>query len=101
VPTFVTCELPLCSDRRELNAPSNLGNSVRFTPDGQELAYIDTSYRSIWAAPLDGGPPHAVATYAPETSPIAWFAWSDDGRRLGFMRVSLEFDIVLFSGLRP
>jgi sugar lactone lactonase YvrE len=74
---------------------------LRWTPDGRALAYVDTTYRAIWAVPVDGGAAYAVATYAPETSPIAWFAWSGDGQHLGFMRVTTEFDIVLFSALRP
>jgi len=99
---FVTCELPLCSNRRELTAPPNFGAvPLRWTPDGRALAYVDTTYRAIWAVPVDGGAAYAVATYAPETSPIAWFAWSGDGQHLGFMRVTTEFDIVLFSALRP
>ena len=98
---FVTCDLPLCSDRRELTAPPNFASLVRWTPDGGASAYVDTSFRSIWAVPVDGGAPRAIATYAPDTSPIARFAWSDDGRRLAFSRLTLEFDIVLLSGLRP
>jgi dipeptidyl aminopeptidase/acylaminoacyl peptidase len=98
---FVTCELPLCTNRRELTVPPNFGSPpVRWTRDGQELAYVDTTYRAIWAVPIDGRSPHAVATYAPDTSPIVWFAWSEDAR-LAFMRLALEFDIVLLSGLRP
>lgn len=97
---LVTCDLPLCSDRRELELPSTIAFPIRWTSTGREVAYLDAARRSIWAVPVDGGEPHAIVSYAPDTDPIVWFAWSGDGR-LGFMRVSLEFDVVLFSGLRP
>jgi DNA-binding winged helix-turn-helix (wHTH) protein/Tol biopolymer transport system component len=97
---LVTCDLPLCSDRRELMPPPNFGAfPLRWTPDGRALAYVDATYRAIWAMPVDGGTPYAIATYAPDTSPIAWFAWSGDGQRLGFIRITVEFDVVLLSNL--
>jgi hypothetical protein len=98
---IVVCELPRCSNRRELPFPQSVGGpAMRFTPDGKELAYIDGSGRNIWAMPLDGGAPHALTRFAEDPRPILRFAWSRDGR-LAFVRASIEHDVVMLSGLRP
>jgi dipeptidyl aminopeptidase/acylaminoacyl peptidase len=98
---LVACELPNCSNRRELPIPPNYGGrSVRWTPDGKELAYVAHGAKDIWAVPLNGGEPHALTSFAPHASSIATFRWSRDGGRLAFIRMDTEQDIVLLTGLR-
>lgn len=98
---IVVCELPRCSNRRDLPWPPNVSGAVlRWTTDGKELAYIVSGGQNIWAVPLDDGPPHALTSFAPDPRPIVRFAWSRDGR-LAFVRASIEHDVVLLSGLRP
>jgi DNA-binding winged helix-turn-helix (wHTH) protein/Tol biopolymer transport system component len=98
---IVVCDLPRCSNRRELPFPPSVGASaLRFTPDGEELAYIEGTGKNIWAVPLDGGPLHALTRFADDPRPILRFAWSRDGR-LAFVRASIEHDVVLLSGLQP
>ena len=98
---FVACELPRCSNRRELPVPKNYrGRSIRWTPDGKELAYVAVDGKEIWAVPLDRGEPHAFMSFALQGSPIAAFRWSTDGSRLAFIRVDIRQDIVLLTGLR-
>jgi len=99
---LVFCELPTCTNRRDLAAPSNLSSPVRWTPDGRELAYLDSNAKNIWALPLDGGAPHALTSFAErDGAPIARYAWSRDGRRLAIARMTTSEDIVLLRGLRP
>lgn len=101
VESIVACELPHCTNRRDLPLPPSIGGPVlRWTPDGTELAYIDAPGQNIWAMPIDGGPPHALTSFAPERTRIMRFAWSRDGR-LAFVRASVEHNVVLLSGLRP
>ena len=98
---LVACELPRCSDRRELPVPPNYrGRSIRWTPDGKELAYVAVGGKDIWAVPLDRGEPHALTSFAPHGSPIAIFRWSTDGSRLAFIRMDTQQDIVLLTALR-
>jgi Tol biopolymer transport system component len=99
---LVVCDLPVCANRRELPVPTNFLRYVRFTPDGEEVAYIAGSAgRDLWAIPLDGRPPHALTHFAPDARRIETFGWSRDGRRLALIRSESEQDIVLLTGLRP
>ena len=41
--TIVVCELPRCTNSRELAVPTNFLGFLRWTPDGKELAFV--SYR--------------------------------------------------------
>jgi Tol biopolymer transport system component/DNA-binding winged helix-turn-helix (wHTH) protein len=98
---FVACELPRCSNRRELPVPPNFrGREIRWTPDGKELAYVAVGAKDIWAVPLDHGEPHALTSFPPHGSPIEAFGWSQDGSRLAFIRMDTQQDIVLLRGLR-
>ena len=67
-------------------------------PDGEAIAYVDTSGLNIWSVPLRGGPPRQVTHFTDRT--IAQFAWSHGGKRLAIARTTTTNDIVLFTGLR-
>jgi DNA-binding winged helix-turn-helix (wHTH) protein/Tol biopolymer transport system component len=98
---FVVCELPNCTNVRRLPIPPNCsGNPLRWTPDGKELACVAGHSGNIWATPIDGGAPHALTAFA-DAGWIVRFTWSRDGRRLAWVRVDVEQDIVLLTGLRP
>jgi len=97
VRAIVVCELPRCSNRRELQAPPNYVSSLRWTPDGKELAYLIEPPTDIWALPLDGGAPHPLTAFGPGAGRIVRFAWSRDGLRLAFAREQVEESVVLLS----
>jgi serine/threonine protein kinase/Tol biopolymer transport system component len=95
---FVVCELPACTNRRNLARPANFRPPLtRWTPDGRAIAYVDGTASNIWSVPLEGGPPHQITHFTDRT--IAWFAWSHDGKRLAIARTTTTNDIVLFKGL--
>lgn len=98
-PIRVICDLPACTSRRELPAPTPGGGNVRWTPDGRGIAYIGAGTNNIWIQRLDGSPPHQLTRFT-DGLRIGDFAWSRDGRRLAVSRVSISNDIVLFRGLR-
>ena len=41
-------------------------------PDGEAIAYVDTSGLNIWSVPLGGGPPRQITHFKDRT--IAQFA---------------------------
>jgi Tol biopolymer transport system component len=97
--TFVVCELPACTNRRNLAQPANFRPPVsHWTPDGRAIAYVDTSGSNVWSVPLEGGPPHQITHFTDRV--IADFHWSRDGKRLAIARTTTTNDIVLFKGLR-
>jgi len=101
---LVVCDLPECSNRRDLDAPhGSYGSGLRWTPDGQAIAFVGPSGLNIWALPLDGGPERAITHFGTGTAgaTIARFAWSRDGQRLAIVRMTIADDIVLLRGLRP
>jgi Tol biopolymer transport system component len=101
VDSIVVCALPSCSDSRSLPLPPSIGAPLlRWTPNGQELAYLEGARQNIWAVPLDGGPPRALTSFGGDMPPILRFAWSADAR-LAFVRGSVETDVVLLTGLHP
>ncbi|HKO96745.1 MAG TPA: protein kinase [Pyrinomonadaceae bacterium] len=67
---------------------------VRWTPDGNSLAYIMNreGISNIWIQPLDGGPAAQLTYFT--TDQIFWFEWSPDGRQLGVSRGTLTSDVV-------
>ena len=91
---------PPARTARRLALPANVRTRRRdgWTPDGQAIAYVDTSGLNIWSQPLDGGPPRQITHFSDRT--IADFAWSHDGKRLAIARTTTTNDIVLFKGLR-
>jgi Tol biopolymer transport system component len=97
--TIVACELPACTNRRELS-PSPFAGRMRWTPDGERIAYIEASGGNLWSVGLDGGPPEQITRFPESASAprIAAFAWSGDGR-LALVRTTTTTDIVLITGL--
>ena len=91
-------------DGREVAAfalpSSSRSRTIRWTPDGSGLAYIDApdGIDNIWIQPLEGGTPGRLTRF--ETgSPIEYFEWSRDGARLAIMRETLTSDVVRINGL--
>jgi Tol biopolymer transport system component len=70
---------------------------VRWSPDGQALAYIDGAggASNIWLQPLDGGQPRKLTHFA--EGRISTFDWSPDGSKLVWMRLNEVRDVVALS----
>jgi Tol biopolymer transport system component len=68
---------------------------IRWTPDGQELTYIDRREDgdNIWAQALDGRAPHQVTHFQGEN--LFGFDWSRDGSQLIFTRGMQGSDVVV------
>jgi Tol biopolymer transport system component/DNA-binding winged helix-turn-helix (wHTH) protein len=81
-------------------SPSPVCSCLRWTPDGQALAYIDTrkSVSNLWAQPLTGGPPRQITDFTSEL--IFDFAWSRDGKQLALARGTVTSDVVLIRNFR-
>ena len=96
---LVTCDLPACTNRRELRWPqdSSLSRNPRWMPDGKAIAYVDENGSNIWATPLAGGPRRQITHFEPTSSgtAIASFAWSPDGERLAVVHSTETWDVVL------
>ena len=97
----MVCDLPSCTNRQRLPLPTNSSpgtRSMRWTPDGRSIAYVDINGSNIWSQPLDGGPPRQITHFSDRQ--IASFAWSRDGKRLAVARTTTTNDIVLLRGLK-
>ena len=92
---LVICDLPSCTNRSE--RPVSLMRP-RWGPDGQSFEYLDTTRRSIWSVPLEGGTPRQVTAFSNGT--IASFRRSPDGQRLAILLSNSTEDVVLLQGLR-
>ena len=73
---------------------------LRWTPDGQNLAYAQypqdkKNGEALWLQPLNGGAPRQIINVAPDL--IYWAAWSHDGKQLAFSHGRFVTDIVLLS----
>ena len=69
---------------------------LRWTPDGQSLAYVDERNASaIISRPIDGGPERQLADFKPDH--IFSFAWSRDGKQLAVARGTVTHDVILIS----
>jgi Tol biopolymer transport system component len=68
---------------------------LRFTPDGQGVAYIDTAggVGNIWQQPIAGGARQRVTAF--DQGGIDTFAYSHDGRRLAITRATQISDVAL------
>jgi Tol biopolymer transport system component len=82
--------------------PSHSGRIVRWSPDGQALAFIDgaSGAWNIWTQPLDGGPARKLTHFT--DGRIAAFDWSRDGSRLAWTRITDVRDVVMIDiGAEP
>ncbi|HVO82207.1 MAG TPA: protein kinase [Terriglobales bacterium] len=71
---------------------------VRFTPDGQALAYPvidDRGVGNLWAQPIAGGPPSQLTDFKDDR--IFDYAWSRDGKQLAVSRGQITRDVVLLT----
>ena len=71
---------------------------LRWTPDGQNLAYAqypqDKKFgEALWLQPVSGGPPQQVLNVTPDL--LYWAAWSRDGKALAISHGRFVRDIVL------
>ena len=102
--SWVVCDLPSCTNRRDLRAPTLHAMLPTFgwTPDGDGIAYVDHTGANIWSMSLDGGPATPITGFDADRTDtvIGKFAWSRDGQRLALVRVAVSSDIVLLRGLR-
>ena len=74
------------------------GYFLRWTPDGQNLAYAsypqDKKFGdALWLQPVSGGPPQQVLNVTPDL--LYWAAWSRDGKELAISHGRFVRDIVL------
>jgi Tol biopolymer transport system component len=78
---------------------SSKSRTVRWTPDGSGLAYIDApdGIDNIWIQSIGGGSPGRL-TYFESGAPIEHFEWSRDGAALGIARETLTGDVVRITG---
>jgi Tol biopolymer transport system component len=75
-------------------APSHIGRTLRWAPDGRGLAFVDASggVANVWLQPLDGSPPRAL-THLVEGG-LTTFDWSRDGTKIAWTRVTRVGDVV-------
>ena len=90
--TVLLCDLPQCSNKRELSLPS-----ADWAPSGQGVAYVEGDTR-LMEQPLSGGPPRVIARMD-GSDPIINFRWSPDGLRLATSRGRYPNDLVIIRGL--
>jgi TolB protein len=73
------------------------GGLLRFTPDGQALAYVVNEHgvANLWAQRLSGGAPTKLTDFKSEL--ILDFSWSRDGKKLAILRGQASRDVVLLT----
>jgi len=72
------------------------GRTLRFTPDGQAVAYTITGSNNednLWLQPLDGKPGRQITSFHSDS--FAGTGWSPDGKKLLIARGHLESDVIL------
>jgi serine/threonine protein kinase/dipeptidyl aminopeptidase/acylaminoacyl peptidase len=76
-------------------SPDFSGGDLRFTPDGQAVAYAvrHEDAANLRVQPLDGSEPRIITAF--EEGQILRFSWSPDGARLALLRERVEADVVL------
>lgn len=79
---------------------SELHPTLRWTPDGTALAYVDESSGgdNIWSQPVNGSPRKPLTDFKSES--ISSFSWSRDGKRLAISRGPITTDVVLLKDFR-
>ena len=80
---------------------THCGRTVRWSPDGQALAYIDCGEdaANIWLQRLDGSPPRRLTDF--RSGHIETFDWSRDGTQLAWITRTQVSDVVMFDLRRP
>jgi Tol biopolymer transport system component len=81
------------ADGRHGTAITDPGSTwnLRWSPDGQWIAYDDGDPRTVWVVHPDGGDPHELVSAGDgywSFGPV----WSPDGGHVLFMRSQSEFD---------
>ena len=71
---------------------------IRWTVDGESLAYIDGSGAAVMAVPATGGPTRQLASFS--RGDLVAFDWSPDGKQLALVRRVLTTDVVMLKGVR-
>ncbi|HXX00595.1 MAG TPA: hypothetical protein VEJ00_05225, partial [Candidatus Acidoferrales bacterium] len=100
---FVVQRLEGGTPVQELDAVSDAGPVVGWTPDGRALTYLHTigSARHLFMQPLTGGAPVQLTHFDTEPSSIIAWAWSRDGKKIAITRTRFnDTDVVMFSGFR-
>ena len=79
--------------------PTSAVESLRWTPDGRGVAYVDTraGVSNVWAQPTDGGAARQLTDF--KTDHVFAFDWSRDGRQLAVARGTRTSDVVLINDL--
>ena len=85
---------------KTFDIPALPNPSLRWTPDGRAVAYVDTrdGVSNILAQPLDGGKPVQLTDFKADR--IFSFAYSHDGKQLAFSRGTVSNDVVLISNFK-
>ncbi|HEX9422921.1 MAG TPA: protein kinase [Pyrinomonadaceae bacterium] len=80
--------------------PFRISPTMRWTPDGSAIAYIDNrgGAGNIWALPVGGGAPKQLTDFKSDS--IFCFDWSRDGKQLAVARGSQISDVVLISNFK-
>jgi eukaryotic-like serine/threonine-protein kinase len=96
---ILVCDLPACTNRVEVPLPPRFRFvTMKFTPDGRGLAYVDSSVMNVWTRSFTGGQPRQITQFTDRT--IMGLAYSRDGKRLAVARAAVTNDIVLLKGLK-
>jgi len=76
------------------------GQSLRWTPDGRSIAYLDLrdGVTNVWSLPVGGGQPRQLTRFTSDR--IYAFAWSLDGKWLAMSRGATTSDAVLISEVK-
>jgi Tol biopolymer transport system component len=85
---------------RTFDIPALPNLSLRWTPDGRAVAYVDTQggVSNIFAQPLDGGKARQLTDFKQER--IFSFGYSRDGKQLALSRGTINNDVVLISNFK-
>ncbi|PYS71983.1 MAG: hypothetical protein DMF69_08805, partial [Acidobacteria bacterium] len=80
--------------------PFRIGQTIRWTPDGTAVAYIDNSNGpgQIWTLPSTGGAAKQLTNFTSDS--LFWFDWSRDGKQLAVARGTQLSDVVLITDFR-